>query len=101
MTISADPAETALLHISREERETHLLRNDSGDGWDFHTLSPVWKRRLEKLGYTPQTDHQMGWSVQLPDNAITFRREASTRREMSPERKAGLAAALKRSKQPK
>jgi hypothetical protein len=38
------------LKVTREERETILLRNDAGEGWEFFTLSPVVARQLERKG---------------------------------------------------
>ena len=53
--------------LSREERETSILRSDADDAFDIYTSSPVMARRLEKLAKSwdvPITKHD-GWGIRL------------------------------------
>ena len=60
--------------LTREEQET-LLRISAADReWDFFTLDPKFVRRLGKLGWELEKDHQGGWSCRFPLNRITIRR---------------------------
>ena len=48
--------------LSREERETSILRSDADDAFDIYTSSPVMARRLEKLAESwRRSDHETRW----------------------------------------
>lgn len=52
--------------LSKEEREFQLLGNEASDSWDFWTHSERWAKKLSRLGYKVERDHQGGWSCRIP-----------------------------------
>ena len=77
-----------------EERETFLRTSDADSDWEICTLSPVWKRRLTKMGYTltPLEPSRPDSAVvcRIPSWAISIRRPV--RRKGHPPSAATLAA---------
>ena len=82
-----------LAKLTREEREILIRKSDAADNFDLVTTSPIWKARLEKLGWPLKPDHQGGWSCLLPENAITIRCFKAV--NLSPEERTKRAAGLK------
>lgn len=54
-----------------EKRETIIRTSDlPAEAWDFWTFSERWVKRLKKLGYQLEKDHQGGWSCRIPFDRI-------------------------------
>jgi hypothetical protein len=86
------------IKLSREERETQLLTNEATDSWDFWSCSDRWIRKVQKLGYPVQKDHQGGCSCKIPIDKIAIRGAHARKRQIS---QASLAALAKGRKGPK
>ena len=83
--------------LSREERETQFLTNEASDTWDFWTSSERWARRVERLGYPVERDHQGGWSCRIPLKKLGVRSAHARKRRVS---QASLEALAKGRKNP-
>jgi len=77
--------------LSKEEREFQFLGNEASDAWDFWTHSEVWVRRMQKLGYTLEKDHQGGWSCQVPLNRVRVLKAEKPKRELSEKQREVLS----------
>lgn len=71
--------------LYRIEQETFYRTTAADDTWDVYTRDPVFKRLLERRGYTVKEDHQGMWSCQIPRAALTLRSRKSLNRVMSEE----------------
>ncbi len=58
------------MNLTRLEQGTNILANAESKEWDVWTFDPVIARRLEKLGYDVQKDHQGGLSCKVPKGRI-------------------------------
>ena len=71
------------------EQETFCRTDGTHQEFDVYSRDPVFKRRMEKRGYTMKEDSQGLWSVKIPFKAIWVR-STKPKRTLTPEQRAQL-----------
>lgn len=86
--MNSQESKSGIDRLSLEERETFIRTNDKGGDWEFFTLSPIWARKLERLGYQLEKDRQGGWSC--PIQRCFVRVRSPKKRQLSEKQRQAL-----------
>lgn len=78
-----------------EERETVIRISDADDQWDIYSASSKVMNRMEKAGFKAyKTDSEGNKYYKVGYEQVSFRKKSDSKRIMSDERRAALAANL-------
>jgi hypothetical protein len=78
-----------------EERETVIRISDADDQWDIYSASSKVMNRMEKAGFEAyKTDSEGNKYYKVGYEQVSFRKKSDSKRVMSDERRAALAANL-------
>lgn len=78
-----------------EERETVIRISDADDQWDIYSASSKVQNRMEKAGFEAyKTDSEGNKYYKVDYEQVSFRKKSDSKRTMSDERRAELAANL-------
>ena len=88
--------------LSREERETVIIRSDADQVWRIATSSPVVLRRLWKryrdAGVWPRQISEWTWTLDIPLRCVSFRGITTISATESKRRAAVLATVTQKTK---
>ncbi|ASA22674.1 hypothetical protein [Paenibacillus donghaensis] len=78
-----------------EERETVIRISDADDQWDIYSASSKVMNKMSKAGFEPyKTDSEGNSYYKVGYEQVSFRKKSDSKRVMSDERRAALAANL-------
>jgi hypothetical protein len=77
------------------ERETVCVCNDETNEWEIYSASSKLQNKMSKAGFIPyRTDEEGNAWYKVDYEQVSFRKKSDSKRVLSPERRATLAANL-------